>query len=156
VQPPLAPCPVCGAYSLTRPGYASTLLAVCDVLVFKVLETMGKYIVRAERSRYHALGARPYYLAHTIWQPDDPTVTKATKGAWDVVPALLSTHGCCDLTPVQVSVMLDRYVHDLVITGTAHSAAELAYRFESYLGLPVYLNDTGTDERPAELVARRG
>jgi hypothetical protein len=135
-----SPCPVCGAYSLTHDGQASSLLAVCDVLVIKALETMGKWIVRAERSRYRALGTRPWYTAHTLWQPNDEVVDKALKGAWDVVPAMLDNHGCCDITPRQIEVMLDSYVHDLVITGTAHDIKELRYRFDNALGLPVYLN----------------
>jgi hypothetical protein len=138
MEPP-SPCPVCGAYSLTHDEQASALLAVCDVLVIKALETMGKWIVRTERSRYRVMGSRPFYLAHTIWQPADDVVTKALKGAWDVVPAMLDTHGCCDITSLQVTHMLDDYVHDLVITGTEHSIYLLAYRFDDRLGLPVYL-----------------
>lgn len=135
-----SPCPVCGAYSMTQDAQASALLAVCDVLVVKALETMGKWIVRAERSRFRSLGTRPWYVAHTLWQPDDVVVTKALRGAWDVVPAMLDNHGCCDVTSRQVVAMLDSYVHDLVITGTSHTIIELAYRFTGTLGLPVYLH----------------
>lgn len=136
---PRHPCPVCGAYSLTNDGQASALLAVCDVLVVKALEHMGKWIVRADRRRFRGLGTRPYFVAHTMWQPDEAMVTKALRGAWDVVPAMLDVHGCCDVTSLQVTTMLDDYVHDLVITGTPHSITELYYRFECRLGLPVYL-----------------
>lgn len=139
MEAPHAPCPVCGAYSLTHDTQASALLAVCDVLVIKALESMGKWICRAERSRFRALGTRPWYVAHTMWQPDDAVVDKALKGAWDVVPAMLNTHGCCDITARQVTAMLDSYVHDLVITGTAHTIEELRYRFVSRLQLPVFL-----------------
>lgn len=134
-----APCPLCGAYALTHESQSASLLAVCDVLVLKALEHMGKWIVRAERSRYRALDGKPFHLAHTFWQPDDATVDKALKDAWLVVPAMLDTYGCCDVTSRQVTDMLDSYVHDLVITGTRHSIADLHYRFERYLGLPVYL-----------------
>lgn len=134
-------CPVCGAYSLAPEGDSSALLAVCDVLVLKALETMGKWIVRADRSRFRTLGTRPYFLAHTLWQPADETVTKALKSAWDVVPALMDGHGCCGATSRQVTTMLDSYVHDLVITGTPHCLSELAYRFTDSLGLPVYLKE---------------
>lgn len=135
-------CPVCGAYSVLPEGNSSALLAVCDVLCLKALETMGKWIVRADRSRYRALGTRPFYLAHTLWQPADETVTKALRGAWDVVPALMDGHGCCDVTSLQITRMLDGYVHDLVITGTQHCLPELAYRFTDQLGLPVYLKES--------------
>lgn len=127
-------CPCCNAYVLQPETNA--LLAVCDVLVVKSLETMGKYIVRAQRSRFRELGGRPFYLAHTLWPPPEATVTKALKNAWDVVPALLSVHGCCGVTPRQVTDMLDTYVHDLVITGTEHTQGELRYRFQSVLGIP--------------------
>lgn len=131
-------CPVCGAISLAPESQVSALLAVADVLCLKALEAMGKWIVRQERSRFRAKGTRPWYVMHTLWQPDDATVTKALRGAWDVVPAMLDTHGCCGITSRQVTVMLDSYVHDLVITGSPHSLEELRYRFESRLGLPVY------------------
>jgi hypothetical protein len=151
LQPPSSACPVCGAYSLAPEGQSSALLAVCDVLVLKALETMGKWIVRADRSRYRALGTRPYWIAHTMWQPTDATVTKALKGAWDVVPAMLPDHGCCDVTPVQITRLLDLYVHDLAITGTEHALPELAYRFTAHLGLPVYLRV----EEPVHVTADR-
>lgn len=134
-----APCPCCGAYSLAHENQTTALLAVCDVLVMKALETMGKWILRAERKRFNQFGDRPYHDAHTVWQPEDPVVSKALRGAWDVVPALMTTHGCCDITPVQVTEMLDSYVHDLVITGTNHHIEELAYRFNTRLGMPVHL-----------------
>lgn len=136
-----SPCPVCGAYSLAPEGSASALLAVCDVLVIKALEAMGKWIVRASRERFRVLGTRPWYVAHTLWQPEEAIVSKALKGAWDVVPAMLDHHGCCGVTARQVTEMLDSYVHDLAITGTLHNMADLHYRFETYLGLPVYLKE---------------
>jgi len=137
-----AQCPVCGAYSVDPEGQSSALLAVCDVLVLKALETMGKWIVRADRSRFRALGTRPYFVAHTLWQPTDETVTKALRSAWDVVPALMDGHGCCEVTSRQVTAMLDSYVHDLIVTGTPHQLQELAYRFTDRLGLPVYLRES--------------
>jgi len=133
-----SPCPVCGAYSLAPEGQTSALLAVCDVLTYKALEVMGKWIVRAERSRFRTLGTRPWHVAHTIWPPSEATVNKALKNAWDVVPAMLDTHGCCGVTSRQVTDMLDSYVKDLVITGTEHTFDELQYRFVTRLGLPVY------------------
>lgn len=136
-----APCPCCGAYSLLHESGTSALLAVCDVLVIKALEAMGKWIVRAERSRYRKLAGHPYHEAHTMWQPTDEVVSKALRGAWDVVPAMLDTHGCCDVTVRQVTEMLDSYVHDIAITGTHHRIEELAYRFTDRLGLPVYLEE---------------
>lgn len=133
-----APCPCCGGATLLPATQRSTLLAVCDVLVYKALDKLGNYIVRAERSRFNQLASKPRHVAHTYWPATDHMVSKALKNAWDVVPALLDIHGCCDVTPVQVTGLLDQYVHDLAITGTAHDTHELMHRFESVLGLPVF------------------
>lgn len=142
-------CPVCGAYSLTQDQQASTLLAVCDVLCIKALAQLGKWIIRADRSRYSEWAGRPLHTAHLKWQPTDEIVDKALKGAWDVVPALLGTYGCGDVTCEQVTDMLDSYLHDLAITGTTHDISQLYYRFETRLNLPVYLR--GVDGHgPAE------
>jgi hypothetical protein len=133
---------VCGAYSLTAPGAASVLLAVADVLVVKALEKIGHRLVRQQRSRFAVLAGRPMHVAHTLWPTDDDTTTRALKGAWDVVPALLGTGGWSIPAPATdldaVVGMLDDYVHDLAITGTAHTVPELAYRLRSRLHLPVY------------------
>lgn len=133
-----SPCPVCGAYSLAPDTDRSALLAVCDVLTTKALENMGKFIVRISRERFRLLGTRPWHVAHTMWPVADEIVDKALRGAWDVVPAMLDAHGCCGITSRQVTQMLDEYVHDLAVSGTAHSVEELRYRFETRLGLPVY------------------
>lgn len=124
-------CSCCGA------DPSAALLAVCDVLVVKALDQMGSRILRADRSRFGEWGVSRRYLVHTRWQPDDLTVTQALKGAWDVIPALLATHGCCGVDDLVVATVLDQYVHDLAITGTAHSIQELAICFESRLGLIV-------------------
>lgn len=142
MNPPTT-CPVCGAYSLTQEGSSSALLAVADVLVLKALEKIGTRIVRQDRSRFAEMERRavlPYHQAHTVWPTDDDTVTKALKGAWDVVPALLEGHGFVQVRSEAVVSTLDDYVHDLVITGTRHQLTDLAYRFTTRLGLPVYVN----------------
>ena len=131
-------CPCCGAHSLNHDTHTAAILAVCDVLAVKALEAMGKWIVRAERSRFRVLGTRPFHEAHTLWQPEEAVVDKALKNAWDVIPPLMETHGCCDITPRQVTDMLDGYVHDLVITGTPHQIGELRYRMQDRLGMPVW------------------
>jgi len=136
-----SPCPVCGAYSLAPDARTSALLAVCDVLVLKALEALGKFIVRAERSRYRTLGTKPWHVAHTLWQPTDTQVDKALRSAWDVVPAMVDTHGFGP-SPVKITTTLDDYVHDLAVTGTPHTLGELRYRFEAHLGLPVYAETT--------------
>jgi len=154
MEPPRVPCPVCGAYSITQEGNASALLAVCDVLVIKALEHLGMKMVRRSRERFHQLGDRPFFVAHILFPPSDGDVAKVTRGAWDIVPPLMQTHGCCEVTAIQVTQMLDEYVHDLAITGTAHSIMELAYRFRTRLGLPVWLRQI-TPLDPTEPVRTR-
>lgn len=130
-----APCPVCGAYSGTTLAQSSALLAVCDVLVVRALESVGKRIVRADRSRFKRLGSRPWHYAHTIWTPDQVMTDKGLAGSWDVIPAMLTNHGSCGATVAQVQTMIDQYVRDLLITGTPHRLEELRYRFERLLGV---------------------
>lgn len=139
VSEDLARCPMCGALSITPSAQMGALLAVCDVLVVKTLEQIGKRIVRAERSRFRLKGTHPWHEAHTLWPPPEGEVAKALRGAWDVVPALLDGHGCCEVTARQVTEMLDEYVRDLAITGMPHNLSDLEYRFTTRLGLPVYV-----------------
>lgn len=131
------PCPCCGAYSLAPDARVTTLLAVCDVLVVKALETLGKYIVRAERARFNVLGDRPFCEAHTIWAAPDTLVDKALRGTWDVVPLLVQSHGVESCTGDDVVCMLGEYVHDLAVSGHPHTLDDLAYRFDTRLGLPI-------------------
>lgn len=135
----LAACPCCGSFTYDGSHFAQApaLLAVCDVLVVRALETVGKRIVRADRSRFARLNNRPWHLAHTLWQPSEEMISKALQGAWDVVPAMLDSHGCCGVTSHQTSAMLDSYVRDLLITGRDHNLQDLRYRFETRLNIPI-------------------
>jgi len=132
-------CPECGRSD--DDDLTASLFAVCDVLVVKAMETLGKWVVRVGgRQRFHELAGpplTPLHLAHTLWAPSEAEVNKALRGAWDVVPAMLDNHGCCGVTSGQVTATLDSYVHDLAITGTAHSLSLLSYRFESRLDICV-------------------
>jgi hypothetical protein len=125
--------------SLAPAERTTTLLAVCDVLTLKALEALGRYICRGGRDRIVVLhrGRYPFTVAHTIWTPTDVMVDKALRGAWDVVPPVVSLHGCCDIKAEAVVCTLDEYVHDLAITGTPHAIEHLAYRFDTRLGLPI-------------------
>jgi hypothetical protein len=130
----------------TTAPHLETLLAVCDVLVMKSLEKLGNFIVRVDRSRYRQLAdsGRPAYAAHAIWPATDEMVSKALKNAWDVVPYVVDTYArtpnthLASVLPVNVITVLDRYVHDLAITGNEHDLAELAYRMRTYLRLQVW------------------
>lgn len=131
----VAPCPVCGAFNQTSLHQSSSLLAVCDVLVTSFMKTFGKRIVRGDRSRFGVLGGRSFTIAHTIWPQTRDNVERALNDAWDVIPALLSQHGCCGVTVKEVTTCLDEYVTDLLTTGTLHTTHELQYRLESRLGI---------------------
>lgn len=134
---PATPCPLCGSYTGTTLAQAPALLAVCDVLVVRALEAVGKRIVRVDRSRHARLGDLPVYRAHTLWQPAESLTDKALAGAWDVVPAMLNAHGCCGVTAGQVTSMMDDYVRDLLLTGRAHNLDDLCYRFSSRLSIQI-------------------
>ena len=99
---------------------ATALVAVVDVLVVKALEAIGKRIVRADRARFNALKGRPFHEAHVLWPTDIITVSKATKGAWDVVPALLDNHGCPGVASGRVVTLLDAYVSQVATHGVPH------------------------------------
>ena len=130
-----SPCPCCGSYAGETLAVAPALLGVCDVLVVRALEVVGKRLVRAERRRFNQIGSRPWHEAHTIWRPDESAIAKTVDGSWDVIPALLSNHGISGVSPRQVQTMLDSYVRDLLITSTPHTIGELRYRFECVLGV---------------------
>lgn len=133
-------CPACGAYSLAPTCQTSALLAVCDVLVVKALETLGKRIVREDRARFHLIHGYPIHLAHVVWTPDEAMVSRVLRGAWDVVPAMLDTYAT-EIEPEAVQKMLDDYVRDLAVTGTEHNLLDLAYRFDEKLGIPVVVDE---------------
>lgn len=99
---------------------ATALVAVVDVLVVKALEAVGKRVVRADRARFNALKGRPFHEAHVLWPTDIVTVSKATKGAWDVVPALLDNHGCPGVESGRVVTLLDAYVSQVATHGVPH------------------------------------
>lgn len=104
---------------------ATALVAVVDVLVVKALEAVGKRIVRADRARFNALKGRPFHEAHVLWPTDIVTVSKATKGAWDVVPALLDNHGCPGVESGRVVTLLDAYVTQVATHGVPHRLGRL-------------------------------
>lgn len=131
----VAPCPMCGTLTGRMLAERSALLAVSDVLVYRSLEVVGKRIVRAERRRFKLLGNRPWHEAHTLWVPDTSTVEKALSGAWDVVPALLSAHGACGTTPVNVTKILDQYVRKLLRDGRGHTVMDLRGTLEQQLNI---------------------
>ena len=139
-----SPCPCCGAHSLAPNTQTTILVAVADVLVVKALERVGAFIIRGSRSRRDASRGVPLHLIHTKWRAPDELTAKALRGAWAVVPALLDSHGFCDVPSEAVTKVLDDYVHDLVLTGTphvVHGDGGLEYRFRTRLGLTLPEHD---------------
>lgn len=135
----VAPCPLCGAYATATLSQPPALLAVCDVLVVKALEKVGKMLARngGNRGRTKVAATTPFHLMHTVLQPTPRDIDKGLHGAWDVIPAMLDRHGCCGVTSRQVEQMVDSYSRDLLVTGKAHNMADLRYRFERFLGIPL-------------------
>jgi hypothetical protein len=109
-----------------------SLIAACDVLVLRALELVGKRVVRMDRSRYGRMGDRPFYEAHLLWQPDSVQLDRALESAWDLVPHVVSVHGRPHLSPVEIRLVLDRYVRELIKATRGHDVTELAYRLGAY------------------------
>jgi hypothetical protein len=97
-------------------------VAACDALVLKALESVGKRLVRSDRARHRALGARPFHEAHCLWPAPTSLVDKALRSAWDVVPSLCShAHDIPNLTSI-----LDMYVKVVVDSQKPHDCNDLA------------------------------
>jgi hypothetical protein len=133
---------------------AESVVAACDVLVLRALELVGKRIGRGAdvgkgftqgralrrdegRYRYRRMmeEGRAWHEAHLLWRPDAITIDRGLEHAWDAVPVVLAEHGCCGATPGQLTLILDRYVRDLLLTGTGHAVVELRYRLAPFLGV---------------------
>lgn len=122
-------CPLCGEEHDTSP-----LLVAADAYVIKVLEHAGNRIVRQDRGgqgrpgRWAQLSV-PLCRAHMQWpMASDADIAPLLKGAWAALGELSLPWECFGLTPAAVADVLDRYVTDLLLTGSAHSLDELAYR----------------------------
>lgn len=126
----------CHACGQGQPGLADPLVAACDMLVLRALEVLGKRIVnRARRGQREQTGL-PWFQAHVIWQADPGHLDDALADAWDLVPVVVDSHGCCGVTSDELVAVLDRYVRDLVQMKMGHDVVELRYRLGAYLGVP--------------------
>lgn len=144
------PCPVCGAVSIAPAVQRSTLLAVSDLLVTKVLAKLGKDATRRSRAAYADLIDVAPHLRHTAVQVKRDRVDWALVGAWDVIPVMLPGDGVGGVPSRLICALLDGYVHELVERRAPHASLALQRRFRDQLGLPVYdLDRKGNDdERP--------
>lgn len=103
-------CPGCGSHGAQEP-----LVIGCHLLVLRVLEVLGKRIVRVPRSRYEALGDVPVEYAHTMWRARARDVDAVLDGAWRHVPALLAIYAPHDADATrEVQQRLDRVVREVV------------------------------------------
>lgn len=133
---------MCGARALLPVAeQTSVIFAVSDVLVYKVLEALGKRIVREQRGRFNELAGRPWHIAHTLWQPSQVMVERTFRGAWDIIPALLDSHGDKRVSARELEAMLTAYAGGLARTGLAHTKERLAHEFHVVLGLAVIVGD---------------
>jgi len=136
-QSPVSPCPACGAWSLPALAERSALLDVCDVLVIKALDSLGRKIVRQPRSRFKEFDGRPWHVAHTLWHADSKDVDRTLDSAWDVLPALLTTRRA-DALGVSAEVLtkcLDEYVRLLLERSLEHETVSLRYWLVGKIGL---------------------
>lgn len=116
-----------------KPDLCDQLVAVCDVLVLRALELLGKRIVRQDRSRYRRLGDRPWHEAHCLWQPDRATEDQAFRDAWTMLPDLLKRYPCGNVRPAELAAILDRHARELVRAQRSHDGYELVYRLDAWM-----------------------
>lgn len=106
----------------SRPAAPTPLVAACDALVLKALESVGKRLVRYDRARYRVLGTRPFHEAHCLWPAPASLVDKALCSAWDVVPSL-----CMHVPDIpNLTSVLDMYVKAVVDSQKPHDCNDLA------------------------------
>lgn len=136
---PVAPCPACGAWSLPAVAERSALLDVCDVLVLKALDALGRKIVRQPRSRFKEFDGQPWHVAHTRWAPDPKDVVRTLDTAWDVLPALLASRraDALGVDAAAVSAALNEYVRLLLERGLEHDSVSLRYWLAARVGIPL-------------------
>lgn len=132
------PCPVCGAVSIAPAAQRSTLLAVSDLLVIKVLSKLGKDATRRSRGAYAELITVQPHLRHVVSSVKPDRVDWALVGAWDVIPVMLPGDGVGGVPSRLICALLDGYVHELVARRAPHATVALQRRFHDQLGLPVY------------------
>ena len=105
------------------------LLLASDMLVVKALETVGKRLVSADRSRYSQRREEgiPFHLAHTRWTAQ-PGVEKSLDGAWDASRNVFLSHGADESTVDRLLPVLDSYTRELVRFRLPHETENLARR----------------------------
>ena len=91
------------------------LVVGCFLSVLRVLEVLGKRIVRVPRSRYAVLAGRPFETAHTIWPAEHRDVVAALDGSFDHLGPLLDLFAPDVVeSPVEVAQHMERLVWEVV------------------------------------------
>ena len=113
-------------------GGLEALAAACDIAVLRALELIGKRVARVDRVRYGAMkrSGVEWHDAHTVWRPEASHVDAALSGAWQVLPRLLSQHGCCGYVDARLKALLDGYVRELAYAQRPHEFEDLRRRLE--------------------------
>jgi len=108
---------------------ADALLFASDILVVKALESVGKRLVSADRSRYSQRREEgiPFHLAHTRWTAQ-PGVEKTLDGAWDSSRGVFLSHGVDEKTVDRLIPVLDAYTRELIRFRLPHETENLARR----------------------------
>ena len=108
------------------------LVAVCHVLTLHALQRLGRWILRQDRPRTLSWRGRPLHEAYLRWPTDDAVISKALRGAWDIIPDMLAEFE--DLACLDEELLmntLDSYVHDLVVARERHTVGQLRARVDS-------------------------
>jgi hypothetical protein len=113
------------------------LAVACDMAVLRALELVGNRISRAgDRSRRGTMLRAGVGKSdvHVHWGPEPGMVDAALSGAWDVLPRLVSEHGCCSLVEPALAAVLDGYVRELVSARAPHTFGALEARLREAAG----------------------
>lgn len=104
------------------------LIFAMDAYVVKVLEHVGNRIVRKDRAR-PVQRCVPVFRAHTQWpMGSDEEIAPLLRDSWRALGEMALPWECYGLSAEEVAGILDRYVADLLLTGSQHSIEDLAYR----------------------------
>lgn len=118
--------------------YDRDILIAADVLVERALHKTGKWIVRKSRDRAGIMRDRKTSEAHMLWPlRDEHRIESLISDAWDYLEVLEWRYGWTPGTAEQLTRTLNVYTRDLLVTGTRHNIADLAYRLEDKVGLDI-------------------
>ena len=100
-----------------------SIVAAMDAYMYKVLETMGKRITRVDRSRFTALGDRPFWTAHVHWPMTVEEASKALTGSWRSLDQIVPQYVSTDVE--EVRRLMHLYTLTLLINGLEHNLERL-------------------------------